>query len=155
MLNMWAGCCFVMVVELMSRTGCVKRNCLDFDRCWFFCLEKQRVSDRTGPNRRLAGILRCRRPLSFKLRPANVSSCFLWSTMASVSIPACTGALLLDIEGTTTPITFVKVNLWLGSSLRGRAGYGYANGCLNTMKTTDFFFYYYVLSSFYFYIRLW
>ncbi|RVE66132.1 hypothetical protein OJAV_G00123400 [Oryzias javanicus] len=28
--------------------------------------------------------------------------------MASVSIPACTGALLLDIEGTTTPITFVK-----------------------------------------------
>lgn len=105
---------------------------------------------RTGPNRRLAGILRCRRPLSFKLRPANVSSCFLWSTMASVSIPACTGALLLDIEGTTTPITFVKVNLWLGSSLRGRAGYGYANGCLNTMKTTDFFFtiMYYHLSIF-------
>uniref|UniRef100_A0A8C8E3B0 Enolase-phosphatase E1 n=1 Tax=Oryzias sinensis TaxID=183150 RepID=A0A8C8E3B0_9TELE len=28
--------------------------------------------------------------------------------MASVSIPACTSALLLDIEGTTTPITFVK-----------------------------------------------
>ncbi|CAN9504572.1 unnamed protein product [Ophioblennius macclurei] len=28
--------------------------------------------------------------------------------MASVCIPACTSALLLDIEGTTTPITFVK-----------------------------------------------
>uniref|UniRef100_A0A672I3M4 Enolase-phosphatase 1 n=1 Tax=Salarias fasciatus TaxID=181472 RepID=A0A672I3M4_SALFA len=28
--------------------------------------------------------------------------------MASVCIPACTRALLLDIEGTTTPITFVK-----------------------------------------------
>ncbi|XP_061589303.1 enolase-phosphatase E1-like [Cololabis saira] len=28
--------------------------------------------------------------------------------MAAASIPACTGALLLDIEGTTTPITFVK-----------------------------------------------
>ncbi|CAI5667572.1 unnamed protein product [Oreochromis niloticus] len=28
--------------------------------------------------------------------------------MATVSIPACTSALLLDIEGTTTPITFVK-----------------------------------------------
>uniref|UniRef100_A0A3P8S6N6 Enolase-phosphatase 1 n=1 Tax=Amphiprion percula TaxID=161767 RepID=A0A3P8S6N6_AMPPE len=28
--------------------------------------------------------------------------------MASVSIPACTSTLLLDIEGTTTPITFVK-----------------------------------------------
>ncbi|XP_015256863.1 PREDICTED: enolase-phosphatase E1 [Cyprinodon variegatus] len=28
--------------------------------------------------------------------------------MATVSIPACTTALLLDIEGTTTPITFVK-----------------------------------------------
>lgn len=30
--------------------------------------------------------------------------------MATVSIPACTTALLLDIEGTTTPITFVKVS---------------------------------------------
>lgn len=30
--------------------------------------------------------------------------------MATVSIPACTSALLLDIEGTTTPITFVKVS---------------------------------------------
>lgn len=30
--------------------------------------------------------------------------------MATVSIPAGTSALLLDIEGTTTPITFVKVN---------------------------------------------
>eukprot|EP00064_Thunnus_orientalis_P018783 superscaffoldBa00004443_g18889 len=28
--------------------------------------------------------------------------------MATVSIPSCTSALLLDIEGTTTPITFVK-----------------------------------------------
>ncbi|XP_061822317.1 enolase-phosphatase E1 [Nerophis lumbriciformis] len=28
--------------------------------------------------------------------------------MAAVVIPACTSALLLDIEGTTTPITFVK-----------------------------------------------
>nr|XP_057920943.1 enolase-phosphatase E1 [Doryrhamphus excisus] len=28
--------------------------------------------------------------------------------MASVVIPACTSVLLLDIEGTTTPITFVK-----------------------------------------------
>lgn len=28
--------------------------------------------------------------------------------MASICIPACTSALLLDIEGTTTPITFVK-----------------------------------------------
>lgn len=31
--------------------------------------------------------------------------------MATVSIPAGTSALLLDIEGTTTPITFVKVTL--------------------------------------------
>ena len=29
--------------------------------------------------------------------------------MATVAIPANTSALLLDIEGTTTPITFVKV----------------------------------------------
>lgn len=28
--------------------------------------------------------------------------------MASVCVPACTSAVLLDIEGTTTPITFVK-----------------------------------------------
>lgn len=31
--------------------------------------------------------------------------------MAAVALPACTTALLLDIEGTTTPITFVKVGL--------------------------------------------
>lgn len=30
--------------------------------------------------------------------------------MATVSIPAYTNAVLLDIEGTTTPITFVKVS---------------------------------------------
>lgn len=33
--------------------------------------------------------------------------------MATVSIPACTTVVLLDIEGTTTPITFVKVSLFV------------------------------------------
>jgi methionine salvage enolase-phosphatase E1 len=32
--------------------------------------------------------------------------------MATVAIPANTTALLLDIEGTTTPITFVKVSFY-------------------------------------------
>ena len=37
--------------------------------------------------------------------------------MATVGIPANTSALLLDIEGTTTPITFVKVSYYVCCSL--------------------------------------
>lgn len=39
----------------------------------------------------------------------------LTEKMASVSIPARTTAVLLDIEGTTTPITFVKVSCFVYS----------------------------------------
>ena len=51
--------------------------------------------------------------LTPRLASAKLTSCrFFQKNMATVAIPANTTALLLDIEGTTTPITFVKVSFY-------------------------------------------